>query len=187
MEDLAFIGLGMRRQAADIQFIRLLEYYGEGEAEDDEEALKNHAGNSMYPQLYTRASSMMDLDPYFRYGCLYFAGALAFNLERPQEAVALMTQALARDPGAWQYRLYMAAIAYKKDQEFGKLADSLEPALKDPDCPSMLKSIVAGIYLKLGRVKEAIDLYEQLAENSKDPGFREIGRQRLEKILKDRP
>ena len=182
LEDLGFLGLGLRRQAADVHFIRLLEYYGTPEQAVEEEKLEQGGGN--YPQLYTRALRMLELDPYFRYGASYAAGALAYNLGRPNEAIGLLKHALEYDPQAWQYHLYLAAIAYKKDQEFGKLVEVLEPALRDPECPALLKSIVAGVYVKLGQKDKALALYADIAENSKDPDFRRVARERNEKLTR---
>lgn len=191
MEDLAFLGLGMRRQAADLHFIRLLQYYGSPEeAEEGHADLEHHGhphggdyGGGVYAEIYPRALRFLELDPYFRYGALYAAGALAFNLNRPEQAVELLRQALARDPRAWRYHLYIAAIAYRKEQEFGKLVAVLEPALGDPDCPAMLKVILGGIYVKLGNREKAVALYRDIGENSRDPEYRTLARQRLEKLL----
>jgi len=186
IEDLAFLGLGMRRQAADFHFIRLLQYYGTSEGPEEEEHHHeghHHGEGGVYPEIYPRTLRMLELDPYFRYGVLYAAGALAFNLNRPEEAVALLHRALEHDPQAWRYQLYIAAIAYKKDREYGRLVEVLEPALSDPDCPAMLKAIVAGIYQKLGKKERAIALYRDIESNSKDPEYRELARSRIEKLL----
>lgn len=188
LQDLAFIAVGMRRQAADLHFIRLLQYYGTPEAgpEDHEPHRSDPGGRQygggVYPEVLPRSLRCLDLDPYFRYGALYAAGALAFNLDRTEEAVALLQQALARDPRAWRYHLYIAAIAYRKDREFGKLVAVLEPALDDPDCPAMLKVILAGIYQKLGQPEKAAGLYRAILETTRDPEYREIARRRLEKL-----
>jgi tetratricopeptide (TPR) repeat protein len=188
MEELAFVGLGMRRQDADLHFIRLLQYYGESEPGEEEGPgphLESGGGN--YPEIYPRALRLMELDPYFRYGCLYAAGALAFNLNRPEQAVSLLRAALQNDPKAWQYHLYLAAVAYKKEREFGKLVDVLEPALKDPGCPALLKSIVAGIYRKMGMLQKALALYQDIVDHSKDEGLRQASRERIRRILEGRP
>lgn len=184
IEDLAFLGLGMRRQAADLHFIRLLQYYGtpeQGESQAHEHDEKAYGGGD-YPEMLPRAQRLLELDPYFRYGVLYAAGALAFNLDRPEQALVLLHAALLGDPRAWRYHLYIAAIAYRKDRQFGKLVGVLEPALSDPDCPAMLKAIVAGIYVKLGRRDRALALYRDIAENSRDPEYRELARTRYRRL-----
>ena len=182
LQDLGFLALGMRRQAADVHFIRLLEYYGTPEDSVEAETLEQGGGH--YPELYARGLRLLELDPYFRYGVSYAAGALAYNLGRPNEAVGLLKRALESDPQGWQYHLYLAAIAYKKEQEFGKLVEVLEPALRDPDCPTLLKSIVAGIYAKMGQKDKALTLYADIVEHSKDPDFRRVARERIEKLTK---
>lgn len=192
-QDLAFVALGMRRQAADLHFIRLLQYYGtpEGEAaeEDPGHGMPGHIhrgaqGEGEYPELVPRTLHILELDPYFRYATLYTAGALAFNMGKPEQAIALLRRALERDPKAWRYHLYIAAIAYRKDREFGKLVVVLEPAIGDPECPAMLKLIVAGIYQKLGRPERARELYLQVEQDSRDPDSRRMAKKRRELLEK---
>lgn len=193
IQDLGFIGLGMRRQAADLHFIRLLQYYGtqeEGAEEEKGHSGHDHAGpphrgfeGGVYAEVLPRTLHILELDPYFRYAVLYSAAALAYNLNRPDQAVELLNAALRRDPKAWRYHLYIAAIAYRREREFGKLVAILEPALSDPDCPAMLKTILAGIHQKLGNKERAIALYRDIERTSRDPEYQRLARERLEKLL----
>ncbi|MEI8191269.1 MAG: hypothetical protein WCI75_16255, partial [candidate division NC10 bacterium] len=89
--DVSLIALGMRRLAADLEFVQMLVYYGtppEGE-ESPFEYLhstyfenRGHHGHihegGVYPELGPRALRILALDPRFSYAALYSAGALAF-------------------------------------------------------------------------------------------------------------
>jgi len=105
---------------------------------------------------------VVDLDPFFQYAYLYGAGALAWNLNRPDEAVELLKKGIdymenyrsdiTKDvhESFWQLNLYMSAIVYRKMDDFKKMTYMLEVAVKQPDCPNIIKAILANIYQKEG-------------------------------------
>ena len=186
--DLSFLSLGMRRLAADVAFIELLQYYGTPEHPEgaDERTHALHGrdyGGGYYPQVYSRTLRILDLDPHFRYAALYSAGALAFNLNRPAEAVRLLEYALKLDPKQWKYQIYLAALAYQKTENFPSLVQELEAAAQDPECPALFKNILAGLYVKMGRLSDAVRIYQDLI-GSRDPDYRVHAERQIGKLLK---
>ena len=103
VETAGLLSLGLRRLAADLQLIRLLVYYGTPEPDEPghEEPGHDHAahrwGGGRYPEMAERARRIVALDPSFSYALLYAAGAIAFNLDRPDEALELVTLGLQLD------------------------------------------------------------------------------------------
>ena len=182
-ETILFLNLGMRRVAADLAMIRLLIYYGEHEELNDEMDAQKQDGhqNALYPEMGPRAERIMALDPSFNYPVLYASGALAFNLGRPNEALDLLKKGLLIDPQNTQYKAYAAAIAFSTHGDPEKVVEALNPYLKDKDCPSMLKNIVAFLYLRLGQTTEAMGLYKDLL-SSRDKGYRELAARMLGKL-----
>lgn len=184
VEDAALLGLGMRRLAADLGLIRLLIYYGTPEdAGVVQEEAGSHPftgmerveaswGGGGYPELGPRAERVLDIDPSFSYVAIYAAGALAFNLNRPDEALGVLDYGLKRDPGNLTYRSYIGAIGFHRRGDRAQVIRMLEPALAEPDCPTMIKSMVAFLYLREHRRAEAIRLYTEIVETSRDPGYR---------------
>lgn len=195
-EGIVLLSLGLRRLAADLHFIRLLQYYGgAGEELSQEEELEEvyglrpaahrheeGKGAGKYEEMLPRAYRILSLDPYFRYACLYSAGALAFNLNRSDQALELLRAAVGMDPNAWEYHLYMAAITYQKTGEAERVLGLLDQAIQEPDAPALLKSVTASLYDKLGRYREALRIYQDIYENSRDPSYREIAEIRIKKI-----
>ncbi len=175
--DASLLGLGMRRLAADLEFVRLLVYYGSTETGNEEAELATGGGH--YPEIGPRARRIADLDPTFSYAVQYGAGALAFNLNRPDEALDLLRRALAGDPDNPHYRQYIGAVAFAKHGDVRKVVELLEPMLSEPDCPAMIKSMAAFMYRRLGETGKAVALYEDIADNSKDPGYRGIAEREL--------
>jgi tetratricopeptide (TPR) repeat protein len=185
----------MRRLAADLGLIRLLVYYGSPESEGDKHEEHGHAGETFdpkhpenfwgggkYPGLGPRARRILDIDPSLSYATLYAAGALAFNLNRPQEALDVLSYGLRRDPSNLQYHAYVAAIGFHRHGDTGSVMRILEPLLKSPDCPTMIKSMMAFLYRRTGRREKAIRLYREILETSRDPGYRRTAEKRLKAL-----
>ncbi len=194
MGDVFFLSLGMRRLAADIWFIRLLQYYGaqEEEGADADNADRGHderdnhhhhnydGGN--YPEMLPRASHILALDPYFTHACLYAAGALAFNLNKPEEAVELIGRVKKYNPKEWKYDSYLAAIGYKAAKNPEKVADMITPVVNDPDCPTMIKQLAAFLNKRVKRYKTAAEIYRNIIAVSPEQAYVENARRELKKL-----
>ena len=191
VESASFLSLGMRRGAADAALIRMLVYYGTPEADEDDEAPghvhgagdRDHPerswGGGHYPELLPRARRILALDPGFSYAALWASGALAFNLGRVDEATALLELALRAQPGNWQYRAYLAAIGFQKRGDPNRVLALLEPTLAQPDCPTMIKSMVAFLLKRQGQRARAIAVYRDILRTSRDAGYRGTARRML--------
>lgn len=196
LEGAGLVALGMRRLAADLGIIRLIIYYGSPEEHDDDghghgsrahedfdpAHPERHYGGGRYPLMGMKAKRLLDLDPAFKYPVLFAAGSLAFNLNRPDEAFELLTYALETDPKDLQYRTYIAAIALHRKGDVEGVIKILEPALSQPDCPTMIKSMMAYIYRKNGYMQKAIALYLDIYANSRDAGYKNIAKEKLKEL-----
>lgn len=210
--DMSWVLTGQRRWGADLAFLQFLQYYGTSPDEADlpssherpkeeEEGhhghhhisqMENHAESSQgpltsYKNISTHITRIGSFDPYFHYAYLLGAGALAFNLNRYEESLDLLEAAARADPTFWKYRLYGAAIAYRKGLDTPRLIESLETAIQDPDCPSMVKSILAGLHKKRGNFGRAAEIYRDLIAHARDINYAEAARTRLEELLKEHP
>ncbi len=208
-QDMAAVLNGSRRLGADLAFIQLLLYYGSMENarrgapspaplphEDPENHGKHghvHMGEEAqadvenrrlgdFPHLKDYTLRVGDLDPYFHYAYLFGAGALGFNLNRVDQALDVLRDGAGGDPHFWRYRLYAGALAYRKAEDVQKVIPLLEEAIKDPECPSMLKNILANIHRREGNVKRAAEIFIELATSSRDNEYRDLALQKLREI-----
>lgn len=201
LSDAGVLSLGIRRLAADIWFIRLMQYYGTQQCLDEEKKEDSHrsvvqgyhhhhdygdrdAGTGKYPDIFPRSRHILDLDPYFTHAGLYSAGALAFNLGRSDEAIELIEQAKRYEPREWKYSAYLAAIGYRLAGNPGKVADILAPVVRDPECPTMIKQLVAFLNKKIKRYRAAAEIYADIAMTARDPYYVRNSRQELAKLEK---
>lgn len=191
VQSAGLLSMGMRRLAADVELVRLLVYYGTREEEQGHEG-HDHGwgeagyGGGAYPELGPRARRILALDPGFAYAVQYAAGALAFNLGRPDEALDLLALAVERDPKNLVLRSYAAAIGMSKTGDAKRALTLLEPALADPDCPTMIKSMAAFMHRRLGHKREAARLYLDILETSRDWGYRSTAERHLRELASGR-
>ncbi|MBI3291321.1 MAG: tetratricopeptide repeat protein [Elusimicrobia bacterium] len=175
--DVGGVFLGLRRLTADLAWIQLLLYYGTPEEGPGEESGGHHHpdplsyGGGRYERFLEYCQRVVRIDPSFITAYLYGAGALAWNLKRSDEAVELLQEGVQRNPQAWQFHKYLAAIGFKQRGEFAKVASLLEEAIRDPACPSMVINILGNTYKDEGRYPEALRVFLELYDRAKDPEY----------------
>jgi len=191
-EDALALSLGLRRLAADIWFVRMMQYYGTPEldrfnAVDEpfpEEGV--HLGGGRYPQLLRFARHILAFDPYFSNAGLYAGASLAFNLSRPEEAVSLVSGALIYAPKEWKYVTLLAAIGYSKAKNPAKVAQLIAPLLAEPDCPVMIRQLAAFLNKKAGNYTAAYAIYKSILHATRDPFYIENAEKEMEKLERDK-
>ena len=208
--------LGFKRMVADLAWVDLLLYYGSPEENETREekfeeawevtklflGIKADASHhhrredeskSAYGEFLAHCKRVVSLDPYFYYAYLYGAGALAWNLNRTDEALELLKDGTARiEAGGkvttqdlhnpyWQMQLYASAIIYRKSGEDSKMVELLELAVKQPGAPNMIKSILANIFQKQGNIAAALKLWFEIYD-SRDPMYAERSVAKIEEL-----
>jgi tetratricopeptide (TPR) repeat protein len=209
-QDMGTVLNGARRLGADLAFIQLMQYYGTAENADPnhprgrrkkavahpEEEHEGHGHMHLgsesapdltnipspaFPQMAEYVLRVGSLDPRFHFAYLFASGALAFNLNRGEEAMAVLNDGIRHDPHFWRYRLYQGAFAYRKDKEVDQAIANLELAIQDPECPSMIKNILANLHIKQGNSQRAFVLYLDLL-NSRDKEYSARAEQQLRRF-----
>jgi len=147
----------------------------------------------VYARLYSDCLRVAELDPFFSYVYLYGAGALAWNLNRPDEALKLLGAGIEDielfNPHItkdlhhpfWQYNLYISAIVYSKTGKYEEMTALLETAIKQPGCPNMMKAILANIYQKSGQTAKSLKLWLEIY-GSQDPTYTGKSQQKITEL-----
>ncbi len=158
--DSLLILTGFRNLASDVAWIQLLQYVGGP-------LLPEESPSRPYDFLEPLSLRVVRIDPFNRYARLYGAGFLGFSriVRKPEEAIKLLREGIEYDPSFWRYHLYIGAIAYQKKGNTEKVIPLLEEALKYPDCPALVKSVLANIYKKYGQYHKAIRIWENILES----------------------
>ena len=199
VEDVMTLALGLRRLAADLWFIRLMQYYGTREAAEGISAgeaandsghgqpghhchIDEHFGEGKYPDFLPMARHLLALDPYFTNACLYSATSLAFNMARPEEAIGLLNGALIYRPKEWKYLTLLAAIGYSKAKDPAKVSELIAPLIMEPDCPVMLRQLAAFLNKKAGNYRAAYRIYTTILNTTKDQFYIDNARKEMAKL-----
>lgn len=156
--------LGMRRLAAELAFIRALVYYGthedehEGHSADDGH---DHGGKG-YEELLPRFRRILALDPYWTHPVLWGAGALAFTVDRPDEAILILDEGLKVRPADAKLLATVAAVGFQQRGDLAQALERLMPVVDSGEAPTMLKNMAAYMNERAGHRDVAVRLYREI-------------------------
>ncbi len=164
--------LGFQPLAADLYWIRTIQYFG-AHAEGDGE----------FPHLYALVDFVTSLDPHFVEA--YDLGGLFLSIRRQlPQAIAIYEKGIAANPERWELpydlgRLYfldlpdnMAALRW------WKLADGI------PGRPEYISRFIARLYAKTGDLETALELWQDMYEHSGNEWVRRTARREMDRILR---
>jgi len=169
--DLSSIIFGIRKFGADIAWIQLLQYYGTEEDELTGHSInKGHThhhcgleyGSGKYYDFLKLSKRIINLDPYFYNAYLYSSACLAWNLNRADEGLKILDEAINNKPDYWQFYLYKQAIIYKKLDKYREMVYTLEKVVKNTNCPTIIKVILANTYKKMGEFERSLSLWLEI-------------------------
>ncbi|MCS7152288.1 MAG: hypothetical protein NZ928_07935 [Endomicrobia bacterium] len=171
---------GLRKLVSDIAWIQLLQYYG-GEPPEENHHCTNHnkcchiehltkIQPGKYKKLIDYCRRVTTLDPLYSFVYFYGVGALAWNLERPDEALEYLNEGLENlefqksNPNSdyWELVKYQQAIYYKLGGKYKEMLDQLKVIIQSGRAPNMVKAILANLYKKYGYYTEALEIWHEL-------------------------
>jgi len=219
VQDASCIVAGMRRLGGSIAWIQTLQYYGDDPARADWDMLSSrerffrareilsgrghqndhHVDDNMHghsfiePGRYVRLADfvrrVVRVDPTFSHAYFLGIGALAWNLERPEEALALIAEAerslqhlrVDLNSDYWKLFLYKNAIIYKKGGRYLEMAAEIERIVQKGGAPHLLRAVLANTYKKAGEYEKAYHIWRALAATG-DPEYVGRAKQQLPEI-----
>lgn len=202
--------IGFRKLISDIAWIQLLQYYGGEAPEDVEKGNKsrydrphhNHLEQmtKIQPGKYKRfldyCRRITILDPLYSFVYFYGVGCLAWNLERPDEALKYSEEGLKnlkfqkdiQNSDYWELVKYQQAIVYKIGGRHKEMISKLKEIVESGKAPNLVKAILANLYKKYGFYKEALNIWYDISLSG-DPEYIERAKyqiQILKNLLKNR-
>ena len=174
LQDSLFIVGGFRRAAADMAWVQWLQYVG-GPREIDENRSR---GFDLLKEMTLRVTR---IDPYYHLAYLYGAGILAWSpyANRPDEALEILREGVRYNPHYWLFQSYIAAIIYKQQKRFPEMARLLEEGIRDPECPLMIKSILANYYKSQRQYAKAIRIWEDVLADDGGHEYHDTARRQI--------
>ena len=167
---LAFNGL-----AADWYWIRSLQYVGRKMVAYEDTHTGSLDLNSLsyldlrvLPSLLRMATT---LDPQFLEP--YYYGALILPTLNPDEAITLLNQGIAANPGEWRLYQHLGYIYWQRG-DYNKASEVYAAGAKIPGVPPWMMAMSARMKAEGGASQAAREMYTHLAESSQDPTVKQM-------------
>jgi tetratricopeptide (TPR) repeat protein len=157
---LAFLFLGNRTLAADVNWLRAVQYIGEVRG--------NERG---WDKLYPLVDTVTDLDP--KHGYAYqVAGAILSSVGRIDESNRILEKGTRAVPDRYILPYHRAFNAFYYQDDWKEAGRWAEVAARTPGAPPHVRQNVLAYYVKGKRADAAVAFLEQALTEAKDPDTR---------------
>ena len=179
--------------AADLFWIRTIQYYGGGVTKLEREA--RHAPyvpdpppalaalDQAYPLLFPMLDITTTLDPRFtiayRFGAVFLGDAYPRGAGRPDLAIALLEKGLVSRPDKWEYMEDIGFVNYWFVHDFKEAARWFEKAADAPGGPWWLRSLAATTLALGGDRRSSRTIWEAIRQTADDDWLRREAERRL--------
>jgi hypothetical protein len=174
------VSLGFNALAADLYFLRALQYFGNA---------ANYQAN--YEYLAPLVNLVAELDPRFSEPLLWGGVAVTKNLGKETwvnvaESTRLLRKGADRFPDDYRFHMYLAYNLMVFAHDYLGAADELRRAIPLRGAPTYLAPLVSRLYSTAGDLEAAETFSEALAQESVDPGLQEVMRGRILDVQTER-
>ena len=154
---LAFLFLGNRTLAADVNWLRAVQYIGEVRG--------NERG---WDKLFPLVDAVTDLDP--KHGYAYqVAGAILSSVGRIDESNRILEKGTRAVPDRYILPYHRAFNAFYYQDDWKEAGRWAEVAARTPGAPPHVRQNVLAYYVKGKRADAAVAFLEQALTEAKDP------------------
>jgi hypothetical protein len=176
--------------AADLYWIRAIQYYGDGKRRlasharvPDPPPMIAAATSDAYSLLYPLLDLTTSLDPRFniayRFGAVFLAEAYPSGPGRPDLAVKLLEKGLAERPDKWEYMEDIGFVHYWYDHDYRAAAEWFRKASLAPGAPWWLQSLAATTLAQGGDRQSSRVMWEAILQSSEVGWQRQDAERRL--------
>ena len=169
------VSLGFAALAADIYWLRAVQYYGDTKLSADR--------RKQYDQLYPLLDTTTTLDPRFniayRFGALLLSEAYPNGPGNPDQAIALLKKGMRAMPGRWQYYHDAGFVEYWWRHDYAAASDWFVQASKLPNAPIWLRTIAASMMAEGGNAAASRALWSEIAATAEQEWLRASAKRAL--------
>lgn len=184
VESITFYSNGLKKQYADILYIRMLQYYGKRNFNYDD-----YLGGN-YPLMYPMVRDISIVDSSYVNSIVLGSTILAFGLKETVNAKSVLKIAIISNPvnsdNNLKYLTILAAIVTyennKKNIYDEQTLFLLYNAAMEKGTTDMFKNIVAFLCLKGGKRDLAISLYNEIVKTSANEYYKKRALEHLKEL-----
>jgi hypothetical protein len=177
--------IGYSALAADLYWIRAIQYYGGVKLTLDsrQAGAAGSAPRSDYALLYPLLDLTTTLDPRFniayRFGAIFLAEPYPGGAGRPDLAIALLQKGLAARPDKWEYMQDIGFVHYWWRHDYAAAAGWFDKAAKVEGAPWFLRSLAATTLAEGGDRRSSRMMWEAIHESAEVEWLRHDAERRL--------
>ena len=149
--------------AADVYWIRAIQYYGGMRLSETDRSKKR------YELLYPLLDIATSLDPFFtiayRFGAIFLSEGYPGGPGRPDQAITLLRKGIAAQPTKWQYYHDIAFVYYWQLRDMEAAARWFRLAASQPGAPNWLEPVAATMLIQGGDRASARFLLQQILKS----------------------
>jgi hypothetical protein len=180
------IVLGYRAVAADVYWIRALQYFGGTRRMVEAGQTITNESRRRYAALYPLLELTTSLDPRFnlayRFGAIFLAEPAPRGPGRPDLAIALLMKALVARPDRWEYMHDIGFVHYWWRQDYKAAAEWFQRASEAPRAPWWLKSLAATTIARGGDRQSSRLMWEAIRQSAEIDWLRNEAERRLAQL-----
>jgi hypothetical protein len=179
--------IGYNTLAADLYWIRTIQYYGSTKRRllTDPPSLQAPADRERapYPLLGPLLDLTTTLDPFFnvayRFGAIFLAEPYPGGAGRPDLAVALLEKGLKARADKWEYMQDIGFVHYWWRRDTKTAAEWFDRASRIPGAPWWLRSLAANTLTQGGDRRSSRMMWERIRESAEVDWLRRDAERRL--------
>jgi len=182
--------------AADLYWIRTIQYYGGGARRGEVEQTRAPvvpppppaiaATSDAFPLLYPMLDITTTLDPRFniayRFGAVFLGEPYPRGADRPDLAIRLLQKGLAQRPDKWEYMEDIGFVNYWFLHDFREAARWFEQAAEAPGAPNWLRPLAATTLAQGGDRRSSRAMWEAIRESADVDWLRQSAERRLAQL-----
>jgi len=185
------LSLGYSGLAADLYWIRAIQYYGDARIRVNREASdatenRSAATKEDFDLLYPLLDITTTLDPRFniayRFGSIFLAEPHPGGAGRPDLAIALLEKGLRERPDKWEYMQDIGFVHYWWDQNYEAAAQWFDKASKVPGAPWFLQSLAATTLAQGGNRDSSRQMWKAIHDSAENDWLRTDAARRLQQL-----
>ena len=178
---------GYRAVAADLYWIRAIQYYGRIRlAAANPQSPAAAAASGGYDLLYPLLDVTTTLDPLFniayRFGSIFLADTFPAGAGRPDLAIALLEKGLRARPDKWEYMQDIGFVHYWWRHDYRAAAEWFARASEVPGAPWWLRSHAAVTLAQGGDRTSSRAMWQAIYESADNDWLRRDAERRLQQL-----
>ena len=183
------LSIGYSALAADLYWIRAIQYYGGVRQRLDQAAAqhtRNASGEPDFELLYPLLDLTTTLDPRFniayRFGSIFLAEPSPGGAGRPDLAIALLEKGLRERPDRWEYMQDIGFVHYWWRKDFQAAARWFDKASQVPGAPWFLRSLAAVTLAEGGDRRSSRTMWTAIRESAEVDWLKNDAERRLQQL-----